>query len=219
LKQPTFRLQEHGATISAFKNHLLSPLEKVIWKFPFDINYTPGVRVYRRDLMVSKISHLSYQYSFHPRSPNLSPSELFEHIHKVFRRRSRSKIKATSYSFFDFFHDFRVWANYLDIDNLLSLWGPGYKAFLDQNLSTISFFVGGIAELCFIAVFGQSSYLAQLQRLYDVFAANAPGLEAVFTKTPVFYRLQIYNALGFVKNTIVFPEKVDLNAVHIPLSR
>jgi hypothetical protein len=41
-KFKNFRLAEHGATISTFKNNLLHPLGRIIWKFPLDIIYEPG---------------------------------------------------------------------------------------------------------------------------------------------------------------------------------
>jgi hypothetical protein len=51
---------------------------------------------------------------------------------------------------------------------LLRLWGPGYKSFLDQNLSTLTFFFGAFAELGYIAVRGGRAYLKELQRYYDL---------------------------------------------------
>ena len=150
-KQPSFRLQQHGATIACFKASVLSPLRQVIWKFPLDIGYYPGIRVQRKHLPVGKLRHARFRFSRHPRSPNRSPIEIFDNIYALFQKRANAAKNPTAYTLFDYFHDFRVWADYLDIDNLLSLWGPGYKAILDQNLSVLLFFIGGISELCFIA--------------------------------------------------------------------
>jgi hypothetical protein len=118
-----FRLEEHGATISCFKNNLVSPLEKVIWKFPFDIKYVPKVRVHRNKIYLNMVDCVKYQYSHHPRPPHSAPFEIFEYLYKTFRKRARNRPKPISYTLFDYLHDFRIWANYLDIDNLLSLWG------------------------------------------------------------------------------------------------
>ncbi len=114
---------------------------------------------------------------------------------------------------FDYLHDFRIWANYLDIDNLLSLWGAGYKGFIDQNLSVILFFIGGIAELCYISVFSEKQYLDQLQSFYDLFATNNPELESEFAKTSLYQRLLIYNGFGLVKGQITLKQESNLNSV------
>jgi hypothetical protein len=94
---------------------------------------------------------------------------------------------------FDFLHDFRVWANYQNIDDLLSLRGIGYKAFIDQNLSLLLFMIGGITEICYIAVHGAESYLRNLQKLYDLFALNNPQLENVSLIHPCI------NDVSFIK--------------------
>jgi hypothetical protein len=212
-----FRLQEHGATISSFKNNLLGPFERAIWKFPLNISYTPNERVYRDELFPNKIEHTRLKISHHPRVPNRNPLEIFEHIHGVFRKRSRAQRRPAKYTLFDYLHDFRVWANYLDIDNLLSLWGSGYKSFIDQNLSIILFFIGGISELCFIAMFGAKQYIKQLQNLYDLFALNNPELESEFTHTPLYQRLEIYNQFKLVEESIKLKSQWDINSVLLEL--
>ncbi len=212
-KQAHFRFSEHGGTIAAFKNNLLSPLSRVLWRFPFSIDYLPRRRVRRSLLPVSTIPHLRYGYSAHPRTPHYTPLGLYEEIYGSFRKRSRKRLKPIHYTLLDYLHDFRVWANYLDIDNLLSLWGGGYKAFLDQNLSTILFFVGGFSELCVISIFGEKEYLKQLQSFYDGFVSNAPSLEEDFAKTPLFQRLQIFEELGFVRGRIELQSKPDPHAI------
>jgi hypothetical protein len=71
--------------------------------------------------------------------------------------------KNIQYTLFDYLHDFRIWANYIDINNILALWGKGYKGFLDQNLSFLLFIIDGISELCYISVHGQEKYIRILQ--------------------------------------------------------
>jgi excisionase family DNA binding protein len=57
-KFDNFRLQEHGATIACFKNNVLGPLEETVWRFPLNISYTPGVPVYRKNLLINVRKHL-----------------------------------------------------------------------------------------------------------------------------------------------------------------
>lgn len=130
-----------------------------------------------------------------------------------FRKKSRKHRVPVTYTMFDYMYDFRIWANYLDIDNLLSLHGSGYKSFMDQNLSLLLFIIGGIAELSYIAVFGLRDYVALLQRLHDLFVLNNSQLESTFANTPPYQRLTIYNRLGLIDGQISLKERVDINAV------
>lgn len=212
-KQRIIRLEEHKATIRAFKNSVLGPLQKVIWRFPLDISYVPGSRVFRNALPIRHLPHMKYKYSAHPQEPHYGPEELFENVYKRFRRKSRAHVPPVIYTFFDYMHDFRIWANYLDINNLLSLHGVGYKSFIDQNLSLISFVIGGIAELSYIAVFGARSYAGLLQRLYDLLVLTNSQLETAFTNMPPYQRLTIYNRLGLIRASIRLKDRVNINAI------
>jgi len=213
-KQANLRLQEHGATINAFKGNLLSPLSRVIWKAPFDICSGSGVRAQGTRLFLKKLSHLKNKYSLHPRAPHRSPAQLVNHIVQVFRTSGRRKSKSMHYTLFDYLHDFRVWANYLEIDNLLSLSGAGYKSILDQNISTILFFVGGMTELCYIAMFGDKEYSKALQSFYNLVVANESLRENEFPYIPHYQRLAIYRNLGLSKVNIS-RLKPDANAVRV----
>jgi len=212
-KQRGFRIQEHNATILSFKNNVLKPLMRILWKFPFDIMYAPKVRVYKRSLLIENLKHAKYNYCNHPRLPYRTVKQIFERVYKTYSKKAKSRIKPSSYMLFDYLHDFRIWANYLDIDNLLSLWGPGYKTFIDQNLSMFIFFIGGISEICYFSVFGETRYLEQLQSLYNSFIANSPELESDFANTPVYQRHLIYNQMKFINKTIVLNKKADLNVI------
>jgi hypothetical protein len=114
---------------------------------------------------------------------------------------------------FDYLHDFRVWANYLDIDNLLSLWGSGYKTFIDQNMTTLLFFIGGMSEIGYMSVFGGEKYSEQLQSMYSLFIANNPELENEFIDTSIYQRHLIYKELGWIKKIVTLRSKTELNKV------
>jgi len=210
-KFKNFRLEEHGATITCFKNNLLSPLSRVLWKFPLDIAYQPGKRVYRHQLFLKNIRYAKFQYARHPRPPYFDADKLFERIYGTFTRKSRAGKKPSTYMLFDFLHDFRVWANYQNIDDLLSLWGTGYKAFIDQNLSLILFMIGGISEISVLAVLGPDRYLESLQKFYDLFALNNPQLETDFVNTPLYQRYELYKELAFVDKAIKLKTEFDAN--------
>src|SRR5205085_8990121 len=115
-----------------------------------------------------RLGYSELGYARHPCPPHRSGRQIVDHIYQVFTERGRTGAKPTRYGLFDYLHDFRVWANYLDIDNLLSLWGEGYKAFLDHNLALFLFFIGAMAAVCYMSVLGPAEYVAQLQGLYDL---------------------------------------------------
>ena len=71
----------------------------------------------------------------HPREPQRTPLEIYENIRQVFQKRAQRRTRLDRYTLFDYLHDFRIWANYLDIDNLLSLRGEGYKSLLNKKSS------------------------------------------------------------------------------------
>jgi hypothetical protein len=212
-KFKNFRLAEHGATISTFKNNLLDPLSNVLWKFPLDIAYKPGQRINRSKLFFNTIRHTKFQYAAHPRTPHQHASALYENIYQAYRKKARRAKHPTTYMLFDFLHDFRVWANYQNIDDMLSLWGTGYKAFIDQNLSLILFMIGGISEIAFIAVQGVGEYIQSLQKLYDLFALNNPQLESAFTNTPLYQRYELYKEFGFVDQELKLKTEFNPNTV------
>lgn len=201
-KQPNFRLQEHSSAIASFKNNLFSPLETVLWKFPFDISYTPGKAVHKSRLLHRQLSHTRYGYCEHPRAPWLNADEVFQHIYASFKRKARAKARRDKYTLIDYMHDFRVWANYLNIDDLLSLSGSGYKSFIDQNLSLLLFFIGGLSEICYIGVLGEESYLQELNSISDLMVKNNSMSGEEFRSTSLFQRNQIYNAMGIVHGVI-----------------
>jgi len=123
--------------------------------------------------------------------------------------------KPIAYTLFDYLHDFRIWANYLEIDNLLSLAGEGYKSFLDQNLSLVLFFFGGFAELSFISIFGENSYAKSLRRFFNLVVTSKALSENDLTMVPHYQRLQIYRLLGLVKINVEPRVNPDINAISL----
>ena len=216
IKNPLFNISRHNSTLSVFKNNLLVPLGESIWKFPFDISYSPNSRVYRSKLFIHEVDHLQYKYSAHPRAPYRSPIELFEHIYSTLKSQGQKFDKPYTYTIIDFFRDFRVWANYIDINNLINLWGPGYCGFLDQNLSTIMFLISAISELSFMAVFSPTYYVSELQLFYDLICTSNEHFSNVFEGTPIYQRYRIFVHLGFVDesfrlNKLPDPNRLQLN--------
>jgi len=215
LKQPVFRFEEHGATLTNFKNCALRPLERSLWHFPLNIAFSPGKRYDIRSIRYLAQPQLGYKYARHPRVPNRSPKDVCRWILKVFHRRGHAGIKVKHYTLFDFLHDFRVWANYLEIEQLLHLRGPGYKAFLDQSLSILVFFVGGIAELVFLACCGETKFRNRCQRFYEVLAASSTIIADVYPLMPPAQRLELLAEMRLMTRGIEYVPKPDPNRVRV----
>ncbi len=213
-KNPNFRIQEHKATLNSFKNNALDSLKKTLWKFPLDIEYRPKTKYFASKTLAGQLKHLKHKYSRHPRQPNLFPLEIAKDIHSNFQKRGKSFNKPTHYTLFDFLLEFRIWANYLDIDNLLNLYGEGFKGFLDQNLSLILFFIGGITELIYISVFGEQKYLEELQDLYTLFAKNNSDIKDNFIYSSVYQRMKIFKLRGYISNEIRIESIINDNEIN-----
>ncbi len=214
-KEPAVNVHRHDATINAFKFNVVPVLSSNLWAFPMDISWTPKTRIFRRQLPLQSLPHLKYGYAAHPRVPNRLPIESFEFVYDQFRRRAKKRKNPVKYPLLDFLREFRVWANYIDIDNLLSLWGTGYRAFLDQNLTTITFFLAGISEFGFLAVRGPDEYLRELQSFYDGFICNNSTLESSFVNTPMYQRMIILFRLGLIDRKIQLRRHIDINSVSL----
>ena len=214
-KQPNVDVKRHSSTINAFKYNVIPALEPNIWRFPFDIAWTPGVRVFKRNTVIAQLPHLGYKYAQHPREPNRSPIESFEFIRGYFRQRAKARKNPTTYNLIDLLRELRVWANYIDIDNLINLWGPGYRTFLDQNLSTLLFFLAGVGELGFLAVREESKYLVQMQSFYDQFVCSNPEVESAFSRSPMFHRMLIYRELGLIRGEIELKVATNINEISV----
>ena len=210
-----FRYEEHNATLATFKNSVLEALERSIWYFPLNIGYVPGKRAARKRFLNAQWPHLRFRYCLHPRPPHHSPLELFENVHGFFKRQGKGRSREMRYTIFDFLRDFRIWANYQDIDNLLSLRGSGFRAFLDQGLSLLLFFIGGVSEVAFLAVYGQDEYLGLLEGYYDLLRGSNAALFETFRTTPLCQRMAVYEHLGFLGQGIGLEESPDPNALFL----
>lgn len=215
MKTSTFRLERHGATLNTFGHGVLAACESTVWPWPLSIRHSPGRRVRRSTLPIRQLPHLQYGYARHPRAPYRTPQESYEYVRVQLRKRALSRGKDSTYTLVDFLYDFRVWANYRDIDSLLALWGPGYRAIIDMNLSVLLFFIGSAAELAFAAAVGETAYLDQLQHLYDAFVSRDRHLRIEFPSCPLFQRLQVFRGTGIVSSGIRLATEENPHAVDL----
>lgn len=212
LKTGSFRLKEHQAAINTFKNNLAGPLGSTLWRYPLSLTakQTPtGVEFASKPPVTQ---HARYSYALHPRYPHRKPEELEGLLRRLYRRRLGRGVGDT-YGMVDFLRDFRVWANYQDVDNLLKLQSGGFKAYLDRNLSVLLFFMAMVGELSYLAVNGQRAYVGRLQAFYEKVTADGGSILGNFHFSPPMQRLAVYCQLGLLDDGIELKQIVSPHAV------
>jgi hypothetical protein len=219
MKTNSFRLEQHAAALHTFAHSVLPVCESSLWPWPLSIRHAPGRRVRRADLPIQHLDYLRYGYARHPRPPHRTPLQSYEFVRAQFRKRARRRGADRTYSVTDFLYEFRVWANYQDIDSLLSLWGPGYRSIVDMNLAALLFFAGAATEIAFAATHGEEAYLDQLQHLYDTFVRRDATLKAQFANSPAFQRLQVFRGTSLVVDGIRLATEENPHAVKVLGSR
>ncbi len=215
MKTSTFRLERHGATLNTFSHGVLASCESTIWPWPLSIRYSPGRRVRRSTLPPWQRAHLGYRYARHPRAPHRTPQQSYEFVREQLQKRAKIRGNDSTYTLVDFLYDFRVWANYRDIDSLLALWGPGYRAIIDMNLGALLFFIASSAEIAFAASLGEEAYLGKLQHLYDGFVSRDDHLRREFPSCPLYQRLQVLRGTGIVTSGIRLTTDENPHAVEL----
>lgn len=214
-KQTGFRLSEHNAALRVFNDSVAGAIDGILWCFPFSISHSPSTAHSEIRKITKRYQHWRFAYARHPRHPRRSPVDCLKRLRRLFKRKWVKRGRSGAYGVFDFLHDLRVWVNYQEIDSMLSLWGGGYRAFLDMNLTVILFFIGGLAELSFIATRGSSAYVKHLQGVYDLLTENNLALEEEFTATPLFQRHAIYTELGIVTTPLRMKSRPNPHAISI----
>ncbi|MFC6662460.1 hypothetical protein [Deinococcus multiflagellatus] len=201
----------------AFKGNKLSPALQVLLFFPFNLFYTPG-RPDQEPTLPKPVGHEHFQYARYPRdrqgSTPLLTRRVWIRLGKSAANWPAARRRNERFMLPDYLYHFRTWANYVNIDNLVDLKGGGFKAYMDLDLMTLTFFYAGFAELLFIARFGEAAYLALAQDFHDRFVATQPGLNQRTAPWPLAVRLQIYKHLKLLDAQAWEPKRpTDPNTV------
>jgi hypothetical protein len=145
---------------------------------------------------------LQYSYARCPRYPHKTIYELeTDYIDDLIRRfKSDSTFKADDkISILDIMFYFRVWCNYQGIETITKLKQGGLLLFLERNLYTISFFLGGLVELMTIAFLGEDNFKSIFSDFYYNYVQNNELLNDKWYKIPQIVRFRIYRHFDFVK--------------------
>lgn len=210
-----FQLQEHQAALRVFRTSIMNKASKAIWFYPFSIVYDRKKR-YQENSFNSRLPEYSiYAYCNHPRHPYPSTKDVQRSLYNAFKTLYKERnSKDGIYTIYDFMLDFRIWANYLDIDTLTRLKGSGFRAFLDHNLALVLFIIGGIAEITILSLINESQFTKNLNQFFDAFIKPEHSLLSNAHVMPMFQRYFIAEHLGWLsKGSFRFPDEVSDNDI------
>jgi len=196
-----YRREEHASPLRALKATKLAPLSSVLLSFPFSLGYGKKTRgkQYSSYLSTPK-PHLIYQYANHPRPPHETFNQVVESYIKdlrdLWKSWAPSRANFQLYMLPDLLHDFRVWSNYVDVRNMLSLYGEGFRGYLDMNLYTVVFFFVALVELVALAAFGPRAVTKCLREFETTFVHKSDALWNLDKHLPTNMRFCLYEHLG-----------------------
>jgi hypothetical protein len=206
---------QHQTTLNVFSSCIMGKLSNKILLYPFNIICKKG----QHTLKTNKTLYPPENYPKHymnlyarwrrgDKDNTIEDAEkiLLSSLHKIGRKDKTYKTKNIAYNIFDILQEFRVWANYIDIDVLMSVRGEGYRAYLDVSLSKIMFVLGGLCEYVFIKLFGERQYNENLEDYHDSFIETNPILYKRGLNNPILQRniiLQDSGALKSINNNLI----------------
>jgi len=207
----SYRRKEHISPLKTLNATKLAPLSRVVIAFPFSLGYGAKAKGTRYVSYLSKPKpHLAYKYANHPRPPHESFDRTLEgfigHLRRGWLSWPPSKRLSQQYMLPDLLRDFRNWVNYVDIGNMLSLYGPGYRGYLDMNLRIVVFFYVAIVELVAIAVFGPKEVIKHMKEFEQLFIHKSDALWDIGGLLPTHIRFSLFEHLGRLDDETWVPE-------------
>jgi len=207
--------EQHRKPSLYFNRHQLDKYSKFLFKFPFNIYYRKGEK--RRSFFDVSKKEWKYLYARWPRDPEKTIYDIennyIDDLVSMFKSDSTIKDKM---SILDVLFNFRIWCNYQGIETITKLKQGGLLLFLERNLYTISFFVGGLVELMAVAFFGEEDFRFIFQDFYYNYIQDNELLYEKWHKIPQIIRYRIYRHFDFVqKNPRGFkpPNEDKLNLI------
>jgi hypothetical protein len=193
----------HKVIARSLNNHILGKASNRLIFYPF--NLTSSTLDFP-----DHPKHCGFWYATYPRQVGRSVKELEYELVQAYKFLSSQKRNQKT-SIFDLLYDLRLWSNYTGVQSVIALSDGGYQKFLSQNLATLVFLTAGMAELAYIARFGEVRYLALLKHFSKSYIDKHESFARNKFLIPSYIRLRILNHMGFIKNRINFivPQPVD----------
>ena len=189
--------KQHAAPLIAFKNSKLSPASKVLYRYPFSLFYGKAAKYKKLEFYIPNIKdYFRFNYSNHPRPPHYNYTQCLTRVIDDYKEGwkgySVKQRQVNTYMLPDLLYDFRVWANYIDIDNIIALKSKGYRSYLDSDLYTILFFHSAFVEISSIAILGAKRTVELMSQFYKDFIESERELWESGSNWSVEDRFRIY---------------------------
>jgi len=199
---PDLRIDGHKKLAREFNNHVQGKLAGFLLFYPLTISSVTTDRAFPEHP-----AHTKFHYATYPRAVGTSIDQLEKLVRDAFALAGEGRRT----SILDFLYELRLWANYTGVGRLLKLRDGGYQAFLMKNLGTVVFFAGGIAELTYISLFGQSRYAALVQKFAREYIDRSERFARQKYLIPIYVRLRAYKHVGILTGSLrfVFPDTED----------
>jgi len=200
---------QHQATLNVFSSCVLRKLSNKILLYPLNVFCKNGQHTFKTNKTLFhpnkypkyyKNSYACWRRANKDNTIEDAEKILLSSLHKIGQKNNSYKTKNTTFNIFDILQEFRVWANYIDIDVLMSVHGEGYRAYLDISLSKIMFVLGGLCEFVFVKLLGNKIYEENLEDYYDSFLETNPILLDRGLNNPILQRSIILHNLGAMKS-------------------
>lgn len=200
-----YQEENHQSAHRTFKANMLAPLSESLFAFPLGLAGVKGeASAWTLAEQLPDEGHLRFKYAAHPRSTGgwRRPSgDGFEAVARRLLGDFRRRAQTTGPSPFlvgDLLSDFREWGNYIDVENLLGLFSPAFRAYLDQDLHLVVFFHVAIAELAAIAVLGAPTVTKAALEFHRGFVQKNPSLWRPDRRRLIDVRFRVYEHVGWL---------------------
>lgn len=202
--------KEHHAPMRAFKSTKLIPSTKTFLFFPFDLGYTPAQPAFIPSTPPIPTYH-RYQYAGYPRNRRITSASLIRRVWIGLGRGTvnwpTARRRNERFMIPDYLYNFRTWANYVNIDNLVDLKSRGYKAYMDLDLYLLTFFYSSFAEICTLATYGEEKFIELAKDFHERFVSQDASLMTPSSPWPMSVRFKVYKQVGLISQGAWEPER------------
>ena len=211
--------KEHHAPMRAFKATKLMPATRVLMFFPFDMACVPA-RPDERPTPPPTPPYARFKYARYPRDRHVTMPNL---IHQIWFGLAKgaeqwppARHRNERFMLPDYLYNFRTWANYVNIDNLVDLKSRGYKSYMDLDLYVLTFFYAAFAELMALAIYGEDRFTTLAEDFHTRFVHSDATLSENSSPWPMAVRFKVYKELGLLSPDAWEPERqVDPNRLDL----
>jgi hypothetical protein len=191
---PETKVDGHKVVAKAYNNHVIGKASGKLVFYPFGLSSSTNT-------FPDHPKHSQFWYASYPREMGRRVNDLEYEIVQAYKMlSSQSSGKRTS--ILDLLYQLRVWSNYTGVQSVLDLSDGGYQKFLSQNLGTLVFLAGSMAEIAYIATCGQQNYILMLRRFATSYIDKHEAFARNRMLAPPIVRLRIFKHLGVIAHPI-----------------